>query len=115
MIFLMSKYYLLLYNRIFKLFPELSESVKKVVQKHIGGLVKALSSTPDKLFSLIETFPTGTDALILRIIAILSNSEPISERLIETVKGLYRRNDLDARFFIPIITALPKVNCYVSF
>lgn len=80
-----------------------------MVQKHIGGLVKALSSTPEKLLSLIDTFPKGSDALILRIIAVLASVDPIPERLIESVKGLYRKQDLDARFLIPIITALPKV------
>jgi symplekin len=105
----MSKYLLNLYGRIFHIFPELTDSVKKVVQKHIGGLVKALSSTPQKLLSLIDTFPKGSDSLILRIIAVLANADPIPSSLIESVKGLYRKQDLDARFLIPILTALPKV------
>jgi hypothetical protein len=83
--------------------------VKKVVQKHIGGLVKALSSTPEKLLSIIDTFPKGSDALILRIIAVLASADPIPESLIVSVKGLYRKQDLDARFLIPVVTALPKV------
>ena len=80
-----------------------------MVQKHIGGLVKALSSTPSKLYSLIDIFPKGSDSLILRIIAVLASADPIPESLIESVKGLYSKQDMDARFLIPILTALPKV------
>ena len=80
-----------------------------MVRVHIGGLIKALSAQPAKLLDLIKKFPEGTDALILRIIVIMANKDPIPPELIETVKELYKTKELDGRFVLPILTGLPKV------
>ena len=75
----------------------------------MGGLIKALSSQPAKLLSIIREFPENTEPLILRIITVMAAKEPISEELMETVVGLYHERGLDARFLIPVIVGLPKV------
>lgn len=98
-----------MYPRIFKVFPQYSEAVQKIVLAHIGGLIRALSTSPAKLLSLIRSFPPDCDALILRIYLILADRKPISPELVETAKEVYRNKELDARFIIPVLSALSKV------
>lgn len=84
-------------------------SVQEHVQELISPLVRALGSSHGKLLTLLRTLPDGAESLGLRIITIFTDSGRPSAPLVTLVKTLVSERDLDARFLIPIIAEMDKV------
>lgn len=79
------------------------------MQGLISPLIRALGSSHGKLLTLLRNFPPGAESLVLRIIAIFTDSGRPSAQLVTLVKTLVSERDLDARFLIPIIAEMDKV------
>jgi len=95
--------------RIFAAYGQMDISVQEHVQKLISPLIRALGSTHGKLLTLLRTFPSGAESLVLRIVAIFTDNGRPSAQLVTLVKALVSERDLDARFLIPIIAEMDKV------
>lgn len=95
--------------RIFAAYGHMDVSVQGHMQGLISPLIRALGSSHGKLLTLLRTFPSGAESLVLRIIAIFTDSGRPSTQLVTLVKALVSERDLDARFLIPIVAEMDKV------
>ncbi|KAI9100992.1 hypothetical protein DFS34DRAFT_450715 [Phlyctochytrium arcticum] len=95
--------------QLFEMYKTFQPAVQRAIRTHIQPLLVALSSHPGRLYPLIRNFPAGSDALILRTINILcERPEGPSTELVNTVKSVFRKRKLNARFILPIIGSLDK-------
>jgi len=60
------------------------------------------------MLEVLANFPTGAEQLILRFLAVLTETEKPSQAIVDTVLKLYREQVHDARFLIPILYGLPR-------
>ncbi|KAJ3033702.1 hypothetical protein HDV00_005887 [Rhizophlyctis rosea] len=93
---------------LFNLYRDLAPSVQRAVRTAIQPLIKNIAAQPAKLYTMIRTFPEGSESLLLRILTLLTEKDPPTPQLIAAVKHLYAERELDARFLIPVIAGLDK-------
>lgn len=84
--------------------------MQEAIQDIITTLIRSLGPTHGKLLTLMRSFPPGAESLALRVLNIFTEHGRPSAQLVALVKGLINERDLDARFLIPIIAEMDKVN-----
>ncbi len=89
----------------------MEESVQETFQTLITPLIRALGPTHGKLLTLLRTFPVRSETLALRVLSIFTEVGRPSSQLVALIKALVNERDLDARFLIPIIAEMDKVQC----
>lgn len=85
-------------------------TVQEAIQDLITALIRSLGSSHGKLLTLMRTCPPGAESLALRVLTIFTEHGRASAQLVALVKALINERDLDARFLIPIIAEMDKVN-----
>lgn len=101
---------ILLSFRLFAAYGQMDATVQQAIQELITALVQSLGSSNGKLLTLMRTCPASAKSLALRVLTILTERGRPSPQLVALVKGLINeRQDLDARFLIPIIAEMDKV------
>eukprot|EP00842_Homolaphlyctis_polyrhiza_P005855 jgi/Hompol1/6270/HPOL_000321-RA len=81
--------------------------VQTVTKIHINGLLRAMSTSPEKLLSLITTFAPGAEDLALLVIQVLLKTEHAADAIAQTI-AVYEARQLDVRFLIIIMPQLEK-------
>ena len=84
-------------------------SVQEAIQELITPLIRSLGSNHGKLLTLLRTFPPKAEGLALRVLSILTENGRRSAPLVALVKSLIAERELNARFLIPIIAEMEKV------
>ncbi|KAJ3010602.1 hypothetical protein HKX48_007312 [Thoreauomyces humboldtii] len=105
---LCSKKHDLLFH-VFELYKDLVPPVQRAIRTSIVPLIKALATQPTRLVPLIRAFPEGSDPLILRVLTIMTEKEPPSMVVVELVRKAFLERNLDARFLIPVLAGLNRV------
>lgn len=100
----------ILHCRIFAAYGQMDVTVQEAIQDLITALIRSLGSNHGKLLTLMRTCPTGAESLALRVLTIFTEHGRASAQLVALVKALINERDLDARFLIPIIAEMDKVN-----
>lgn len=100
----------LFHCRIFAAYGQMDVTVQEAIQDLITALIRSLGSSHGKLLTLMRTCPTGSESLALRVLTIFTEHGRASAQLVALVKALINERDLDARFLIPIIAEMDKVN-----
>ncbi|CAF2714412.1 unnamed protein product [Rotaria sp. Silwood2] len=67
-----------------------------------------MGMTSPELLKLVKNCPHGTEALITRIIHILTQQMPPSHEIVEIIRDLYYKRISDVRLLIPVLTGLEK-------
>lgn len=93
----------------------MDSTVQQAIQELITALIRSLGPNHGKLLTLMRNFPKGSESLALRVLAIFTDHGRASSQLVALVKALINERDLDARFLIPIIAEMDKVNIRVRF
>lgn len=89
--------------------------MQRAVRHSIHPLIKALRSQLGRLVPIIRAFPPGSEQLMLRTLIILTENDAPSPQLVAAVRTVFQNRNLDARFLIPILTALDRVYCPLIF
>ncbi|KAI5992588.1 Symplekin tight junction protein C terminal-domain-containing protein [Pisolithus orientalis] len=97
-------------DEIFVSYSQMDITVQEAIQDLITALIKSLGSNNGKLLTLMRTCPPGSESLALRVLTIFTEHGRPSVQLVALVKGLISERDLDARFLIPIIAEMDKVD-----
>ncbi|KAH9268176.1 hypothetical protein BASA84_000371 [Batrachochytrium salamandrivorans] len=96
-----------LLDEICSMYHKFPLNVHAVVMQQLTGLLRALAVHPNKLLSLISTFPDGAESVALKAIEVLLNTE----HAVATVKqavSTYLERQLDVRFLIIIMPYLDR-------
>lgn len=97
-------------DEIFVAYGQMDITVQEAIQDLITALIKSLGSSHGKLLTLMRTCPPGAESLALRVLTIFTEHGRASAQLVALVKALINERDLDARFLIPIIAEMDKVD-----
>ncbi|KIK09035.1 hypothetical protein K443DRAFT_672073 [Laccaria amethystina LaAM-08-1] len=97
-------------DEIFVAYGQMDITVQEAIQDLITALIKSLGSSHGKLLTLMRTCPSGAESLALRVLTIFTEHGRASAQLVALVKALINERDLDARFLIPIIAEMDKVD-----
>ncbi|KAG5647460.1 hypothetical protein DXG03_009391 [Asterophora parasitica] len=98
-------------DEIFAAYGQMDTTVQDAIQELITALIRSLGSSHGKLLTLMRTCPPGAESLALRVLTIFTENGRASTQLVALVKALINERDLDARFLIPIIAEMDKVQC----
>ncbi|KAJ1916352.1 hypothetical protein H4219_003837 [Mycoemilia scoparia] len=99
-----------LLSHLFEVYANSRPDIQGILRQAVVPLIKSFSSsTPKPLIDLIGSFPAGAESLALRIIEILTDNNPPSTALVQSVMRVYTSRRLEARFLIPIILGLERV------
>lgn len=71
-------------------------------------LIKALGQESPAILALLRNIPPGSEPLILRFLAVLTESTKPTPEIVEAVMKFYKETSQDARFLIPILYGLTK-------
>ncbi|KAI6149817.1 hypothetical protein BKA82DRAFT_23571 [Pisolithus tinctorius] len=82
----------------------------EAIQDLIMALIKSLGWGNGKLLTLMRTCPAGSESLAFRVLTIFMEHGRPSAQLVALVKGLISERGPDARFLIPIIAEMDKVD-----
>lgn len=83
--------------------------VQKAISLHITPLIRLLGAQHPKIMSIIQKCPTGSEALVLRIVTILTEKGRPPAALVSLIKEMAAERDLSPRFLVPIIAEFNKV------
>ncbi|KAI8055522.1 Symplekin tight junction protein C terminal-domain-containing protein [Syncephalis plumigaleata] len=94
---------------LFDVYIQCAASVQRIIRQQLYPLIKSIGMHSEYLLQLLQDFPKGGETLALRILIILTDKVAPSPRLVQTVKKVYKERELDARFLIPIVSGLDKM------
>ncbi|ORY92427.1 Symplekin tight junction protein C terminal-domain-containing protein [Leucosporidium creatinivorum] len=93
---------------LFEGYARLQPFAQESLQSLITPLVRSLGLKHPKILEIIETFPAGSDELILRILTVLAEGARLPKNIIEILKTVAARQALPARFYVLIIADCDK-------
>lgn len=85
--------------------------VQKAISLHITPLIRLLGAQHPKIMSIIQKCPTGSEALVLRILTILTEKGRPPAALVSLIKEMAAERDLSPRF---LVQSLPNSTRCVS-
>jgi len=105
-----------LLERIFELYIQTTQFVKRVIHQQSIGLVRTISISiashnlpiAQPIVQLLASFPKGSEPLVLHFLNILTESGKPHPQLVGIVRNLYQKRVPDARFLVPILPGLEK-------
>uniref|UniRef100_A0A1I8PAP9 Symplekin n=1 Tax=Stomoxys calcitrans TaxID=35570 RepID=A0A1I8PAP9_STOCA len=96
-------------DKLVHIYTNTSADLKRTMLRSIDGAIKALGPENVLLLKLIEDCPKGCETLIIRIIYILTERQPVPQlELVLRVRELYANKIKDVRVLIPILAGLTK-------
>ncbi|KAJ3321088.1 hypothetical protein HDV06_004646 [Boothiomyces sp. JEL0866] len=98
----------LLLKGLFENYPLFHSDVAPQVLASSAKLFDSLHGEPEPLFELLESYPNGSESLLLALIKSLMNNETLKDKTIEIVKKVYLKKDLDVQFLLLIINHYDK-------
>ncbi|KAI8450422.1 Symplekin tight junction protein C terminal-domain-containing protein [Phakopsora pachyrhizi] len=98
-----------LLDHLFRTYPNMLPHVQESVNKLITPLIRTLGGKHGKIISLIQNCQPGSEALILRVLSILTEKGKLPASIVEVIKSMSASsNNLSPRFIIPTIGDLTK-------
>ena len=74
-------------------------------------MIRSLGVNHPKIPLLVESFPEGSDPLVLRVLAILADKGKPPPSLVAVIKNLAKERTLSPRFYVAIMPSCSKVRC----
>ncbi|KAL5040183.1 hypothetical protein RTP6_007225 [Batrachochytrium dendrobatidis] len=81
--------------------------IQEIVSLQLVGLLRAMSVHPEKLLSLISTFPDGAEVISIKAIEVLLTTEHAALAIKQAIDA-YMQRQLDARFLVIIMPHLER-------
>lgn len=98
-----------LLDELFNVYIQSTDHVQRLIRQHIYNLIKSIGMHSPKLLDVIRNFPSGGETLVIRILVTLCDTVQPSPELVSAVKSAYQERNLDAKFLIPIVSALARM------
>ncbi|CAF5155344.1 unnamed protein product, partial [Rotaria sp. Silwood1] len=95
--------------RLVTIYTAVDKNIKRVILQVLEIPIREMGMTSPELLKLIKNCPQGAEALITRIIHILTQQMPPSHEIVEKIRDLYHTRILDVRLLIPVLASLEKV------
>lgn len=89
-------------------FTSCNSITKRSIIRFIENSVQEIGMKSPEILIFVENCPEGSEALISRVIHILTDNQLPSSELVSSVKGLYQKRVSDVRFLIPVINGFSK-------
>jgi hypothetical protein len=94
--------------RVVEVYSRGSPLVKKLVFSQTGGLIRSIGMNSPALMNLLTNLPKKGEPIVLHFLTVLTESTKPSQFLVSTIRNIYYKQQADARFLVPIISALDK-------
>ncbi|XP_055354326.1 symplekin-like [Paramacrobiotus metropolitanus] len=91
-----------------EMYVQHANDVKKTIFKIVDLPVRTIGMNAPEMLAFVRNPPKGSEALVLRVIHLLTETNPPTAELISSIRGLYAERIPDVRFLIPILNGLPK-------
>ncbi|CAF3451513.1 unnamed protein product [Rotaria sp. Silwood1] len=101
-----SNHYLI--QSLVTIYTAVDKNIKRVILQVLEIPIREMGMTSPELLKLIKNCPQGAEALITRIIHILTQQMPPSHEIVEKIRDLYHTRILDVRLLIPVLASLEK-------
>ncbi|VVC29902.1 Armadillo-type fold,Symplekin C-terminal,Symplekin/Pta1, N-terminal,Armadillo-like [Cinara cedri] len=106
--FMLMPYNYELIHELATVFTYTQGEVKRTIIKLLPQPLQNIPMNSAEIFRLLEDLPKGAEAMIIRILHILTEKETPSIELISRVKKLYDKQIVEVRFLVPILPGLDK-------
>ncbi|GAA5991312.1 hypothetical protein JCM11641_002820 [Rhodosporidiobolus odoratus] len=98
-----------LLRHLFEHYSELQPIVRASLDDLIEPLIRALGIKHEGILDLLSTFPSGSDALVLRVLDILVGKTKPPASITAAIKQVAAERDIDSRFYALIMSECNKV------
>ena len=96
-------------TRLFKGYIKFPPNIADVILVQIQPLIKAISSSPERLLKLLREADVSSLPLSSKIIAVLTDKAKPKPELVDIVLDAYHNKGAGIKFVLPVITSLDKV------
>lgn len=97
-----------LLDHLFESYSRLQPFAQQSLQTLITPMIRSLGVSHPKIPLLVESFPEGSDPLVLRVLAILADKGKPPPSLVNVIKNLAQERDLSPRFYIAVLPSCNK-------
>ncbi|KAJ1823401.1 hypothetical protein LPJ56_002988, partial [Coemansia sp. RSA 2599] len=99
-----------LLSAVFDAYVSASIPVRLGFVRLIGPLIRSVSGTPAKILPVLSKFPTGAEALAIKVIKVLAQESAAvpSKELVQGILEMQAERDLDPRFVVAVAIGLKK-------
>ncbi|KAJ3025490.1 UNVERIFIED_CONTAM: hypothetical protein HDU68_007085 [Siphonaria sp. JEL0065] len=93
---------------LFNSFEKFKSEVSTTIIQQIDPLIRSMASAVTPICTILQTFPKGAEALVRRVVDILTEKEPVHEEIVAVVVDLVVDHDLDGTWLLRVISGLSK-------
>lgn len=86
----------------------MSKETQETIQTLFTPLIRSLGPNHPKILDIVENHPDGSEDLVFRVLAILTDKGKLPAALTALIKRLASEKELSPRFMMPIIAEFDK-------
>ncbi|KAF7493381.1 Symplekin [Sarcoptes scabiei] len=90
-------------------YTESGSQTKRLILRLIQEPIEDIDMNSPELIVFVQNCSTGSETLVSRVIHILTEKQPPSLLLVQSVKNLYQKSVFDVRFLIPVLCGFSKL------